>query len=121
MNVAVVTFHSLTPLMNATCSDAEHFVALASFTLRIGSQTFEELTATIKQSAGSRRDEGCFEVSSPAGYRGAFNHSAFRDALVAYTERMIADSRAMAPAPGNEASRAEARYEFPVIGGAAGW
>lgn len=121
MNVAVVTFHSLTLLSSATGERGEHFVARAAFTLRIGSQTFEDLTATIKQSAGSRREDDCFEVSSPAGYSGPFNHSAFHDALKAYAEGMVADYRGMRPDPGTEILRAEASYEIPVAGGAAGW
>ena len=121
MNVAIVTFHSLAPLSSATGEGGEHFIARASFTLRIGSQTFEDLTATIKQSAGSRREDDCFEVSSPAGYSGPFNHSAFHDALKAYAGEMIADHRAVMHALHSETVRAEARYEFSVGGGAAGW
>ncbi len=60
-------------------SDDEHMVSRVFFNLEIGEETFEGLSANIKQAVGGDYDTGPIEVSQPFGYEGAFNHHAFRD------------------------------------------
>lgn len=60
-------------------SDDEHMVSRVFFNLEISEETFEGLSANIKQTVGGDYDTGPIEVSQPFGYEGAFNHHAFRD------------------------------------------
>ncbi len=65
-------------------SDDEHMVSRVFFNLEIGEETFDGLSANIKQAVGGDYDTGPIEVSQPFGYDGLFNHQAFRDCAEKY-------------------------------------
>ncbi len=79
MSKAKIIFYKCVQDSQDYGSDDEHMVSRVFFNLEIGEETFEGLSANIKQAVGGDYDTGPIEVSQPFGYEGEFNHHAFRD------------------------------------------
>jgi hypothetical protein len=84
MSKAKIIFYKCVQDSQDYGSDDEHMVSRVFFNLEIGEETFEGLSANIKQVVGGDYDTGPMEVSQPFGYEGAFNHHAFRDCAEKY-------------------------------------
>jgi len=78
MSKAKIIFYKCVQDSQDYGSDDEHMVSRVFFNLEIGEETFEGLSANIKQAVGSDYDTGQIEASQPFGYEGEFNHHAFR-------------------------------------------
>jgi len=70
-------------------SNDEHMVSRVFFDLEIEGTKYEGLYADIKQPVGSSFESSPLEVSSPANYRGAFNHEAFRSIVEQYYRSLV--------------------------------
>ncbi|MBF0227911.1 MAG: hypothetical protein HQK76_20905 [Desulfobacterales bacterium] len=67
-------------------------VSRAFFDLKIGEQTYKDLSVDIKQQVGSNFETSVLEISKPNGYDGPFNHQAFRDAVENYYRKLVGSS-----------------------------
>ena len=70
-------------------SDDEHMVSRVFFDLKVGGKVYPGLHADLKQVVGSSYETGDIEVGRPEGYRGPFNHMAFRDAAERYFRSLV--------------------------------
>jgi len=70
-------------------SNTEHMVSRVFFDLEVGGQVHRGLHADLKQVVGSDFETGDIEVGKPEGYRGPFNHLAFRDAAESYFRSLV--------------------------------
>ena len=59
-------------------SNDEHAVSRMFFDMSLGGHDYPGLSVDIKQSVGSNYEAGSLEISSPPGYVGRFNYTAFR-------------------------------------------
>jgi hypothetical protein len=99
------------------------------FDLTVGSNTYAGLHADIKQTVGSDYQTADLEVGPPQGYKGPFNHIAFRAAAERFY-RMCFGSTAVGirVMPGAHHIRMQDMLfsiihveSFEVEGGAGGW
>jgi len=70
-------------------SNDEHMVSRVFFTLNYKGIVYENLYVDIKQSIGADFETGPIEVGKPHGYRGPFNHEAFRAAAEDYYRGLV--------------------------------
>ncbi|MGH9385622.1 MAG: hypothetical protein ACRD2N_15175 [Vicinamibacterales bacterium] len=73
-------------------SDYEHMVSRVFFDLVVNGKRHPGLHADLKQVVGSNYETGDIEVGQPVGYRGPFNHIAFRAAAERYFRSLVGSS-----------------------------
>jgi len=64
-------------------------VSRVFFTLNYDGDIFDKLYVDIKQPVGGDFETAPLEVGAPQGYRGPFNHDAFREAVEKYYRRLV--------------------------------
>ncbi len=93
MPKAIVTFHKLvqdSQNMATEKPDENHMFSRAFFTLQIGSQTYPDMSVTIRQPYGTEYTTEPIGVEPPiGGYKGNWNHSEFSDAIEDYYRGLI--------------------------------
>jgi hypothetical protein len=67
-------------------------VAKVFFDLTIDGRTYNQLFVTVKQLVGADYETGEIEVGPPMGYKGPFNHVAFRNAVDRYYRKLVGAS-----------------------------
>ena len=110
-------------------SDNEHMVSRVFFNLKAGFLTHEGLYVDVKQIAGGEFESTPLEIGPPHGYRGPFNHQAFRDLVEQYYRNAIGSSGwAIRVAPGaknirmqNNMIRTPMSAEIELPDGPGGW
>ena len=70
-------------------SDDEHMVSRIFFSIEVGGRRYDGLHVDVKQTVGSSYETGPIEVGSPKGYKGPFNHEAFRAAVEKYYRGLV--------------------------------
>lgn len=72
-------------------SDDEHMVSRMFFTIEVGGRRYDGLHVDVKQTVGPSYEDGPIEVNAPkgAGYKGPFNHEAFRAAAEKYYRGLV--------------------------------
>jgi len=70
-------------------SDDEHMVSRVFFSLNYGGEVYENLHVEIKQPVGADFETAPLEVGAPQGYKGPFNHEAFREAVEKYYRGLV--------------------------------
>lgn len=86
---AQIFFHSCTQDSQDYGSDDEHMVSRVFFTLNYDGDIFDKLYVDIKQPVGGDFETAPLEVGVPQGYRGPFNHDAFREAVEKYYRGLV--------------------------------
>jgi hypothetical protein len=76
-------------------TDSEHMVAKVFFDLTIDGRTYRQLFTTVKQLVGADYKTGEIEVGPPIGYKGPFDHVAFRNAVDLYYRKLVGESGQM--------------------------
>jgi hypothetical protein len=70
-------------------SNDEHMVSRVFFTLNYDGVVYENLYVDIKQPVGTDFETAPLEVGVPQGYRGPFNHDAFREEVEKYFRGLV--------------------------------
>lgn len=70
-------------------SNDEHMVSRVFLDLEVDGRSFPGLHANVKQVVGSSYETGPIEVSSPVGYGGPMNHTAFSSAVERYYRGLV--------------------------------
>ncbi len=119
---AKVTFRQVIQDSQDYGSDDQHMVSRIFFDLDIAGQHHEGLHVDVKQTVGSDYETSPLEMGAPHGYRGPFNHEAFREAAEKYYHSQVGSSASgIRIAPGakvrmrNNRFVATAVVEFDVI------
>ena len=89
MGRAVVFFHRCMQDSQDYGSDDAHMVSRVFFTLNYDGLLYENLYVEIKQPVGANIETDPLEVGVPQGYRGPFNHEAFRAAVEKYFRGLV--------------------------------
>ncbi len=89
MAKATVFLHRLTQDSQEYGSDDQHMVSRVFFDMELGGRRYDGLYCDVKQTVGSDFESAPLEVSSPVGYRGAFNHRAFQEAIERYYRSLV--------------------------------
>ncbi len=92
MATATITLHKLIQDSQDYGSDDEHMVSRVFFDLTIDGKKYEGLYADVKQPVGGSFESSALEVSSPANYKGPFNHEAFRGIVEQYYRGLVGAS-----------------------------
>ncbi len=71
-----------------TDENDEHMVSVVSFFLEVNGKKYD-LKSSVKQTIGSKFEEGCIEVCPPEDYNGPFNHHEFSKAVFKYYTSLI--------------------------------
>jgi hypothetical protein len=87
-NEATLTFTRL-QVEQVLGGKEEYLVARVFFDLTTDQETFNELSANVKQTLGARYADAPLEIGKPIGYSGPFNHEAFGIAANEYYRRII--------------------------------
>jgi hypothetical protein len=124
---AKITFYKIIQDSQDYGSDDEHMISRVFFTLEIGDKKYD-LYADLKQTIGSRYEDGPIEVMSPTGYDGPFNYEFFRDAAEKYYRTCVGASGTMINIQGGSNIRMRNNlflgrmvFECEVSGPLAGW
>jgi hypothetical protein len=125
---AIVTFTHILQDSQDLGSTDEHMVSRVFFKLKVGFLTHEDLYVDVKQIAGGKFDDTPLEVGAPHGYKGPFNHEAFRDLVERYYRNAVGQSGwAFRVGPGanvrmrNNILSSPMTAEIEIGEGAAGW
>ncbi len=70
-------------------SNDEHMVSRVFFSLNYDGVVYENLYVDVKQTVGSDFETAPLEVGVPQGYKGPFNHEAFRAAVEKYYRGLV--------------------------------
>ncbi len=89
MATAIITFQKLIQDSQDYGSNDEHMISRVFFDMTIEGKTYTSLHADIKQPVGSSFESSALEISSPANYKGPFNHEAFRAIVERYYRSLI--------------------------------
>jgi len=92
MTNAHVTFRRIVQDSQDYGSNDEHMVSRAFFDMQIGDRAYKGLSVDIKQPVGSNFETSPLEISKPSGYKGPFNHQAFREAVEKYYRSQVGSS-----------------------------
>jgi len=112
-------------------NDEEHMVSRIFFTIEVEGRRYEGLHVDVKQTVGSSYKSGPIEVGAPkgAGYKGPFNHEAFRAAVEKYYRSLVGSTGKGISINGsaknirmrNNTFQKEAIEEFEVSGPDVSW
>ena len=94
MSEAKVTFKHLIPDIKEFGSDDEHMGSRIFFDLKIGEEKLKGLYVDVKHKRGVKLETIPIEISSPHGYEGPFNYTAFRDEVEKYYRSCLGPSLA---------------------------
>ena len=94
MSKAKVTFKHLIPDIKEFGSDDEHMGSRIFFDLEIGGEESKGLYVDVKHKRGVKLETISIEISSPHGYEGPFNYTAFHDEVEKYYRSCLGPSLA---------------------------
>lgn len=96
-------------------SDDEHMVSRVFFSLNYDGDIFTDLYVDTKQPVGADFETAPLEVGAPQGYKGPFNHDAFRAEVEKYYRGLVGSKGKGFRISGGSARMRNNIFDFPSM------